>query len=327
MCTQTTETVRVAKVLRREKATENIVVLELARDDAVTTPLPKFTAGAHIELLLDAGPRQYSICSAPSQPGTYRLAVLHAKEGRGGSKEIHDALQPGALIQYRGPFNHFPLTEDDAAPILIAGGIGITPILAMAYECLDQGYEFELHYAARTSENMAFAELFKHHNALAQRTTLYLSASRQRLELDTLLSDSKRNRPIYVCGPKRLIDAVQSAAIENGWAPDRINFEHFSNSTLEQSVDDNGSFTLQIQSTGQTIAVSPEQTAAEALMAAGINIPMSCSAGVCGTCRTRILEGVADHRDLFFSDAEKQEGEEFTPCCSRSKTPLLVLDL
>lgn len=313
-----------ARVVRREQVAQEVTLIELA--PAEDHPLPAFTAGAHITLHTNAGMRQYSLCNGPDERDFFRIAVRLEAEGRGGSRQVVESLTEGAITQVSGPFNHFPLDDDDSYPLLIAAGIGITPMLAMALECQAQGRPYELHYAGRASQHMAFLALVR--EQLAQTSRLYAAdlEDGSRMQLQQVIPDPASGRHLYVCGPASLIDDACSVARAKGWPEHRIHFERFHG---EQPVQQDGDmpFTVQIQSTGQCITVAAEETVAQALERSGVYLNMSCGSGVCGSCRTGVISGEVDHRDYFYSPQEQAENKEFTPCCSRARSAKLVLDL
>ncbi|HZX88793.1 MAG TPA: PDR/VanB family oxidoreductase, partial [Reyranella sp.] len=218
-------------------------------------------------------------------------------------------------------------------PLLLAGGIGVTPVLCMALELTAAGLDFELHFSGRSLEHMAFLPLLRS-GVFGHRVHLYADDGRgvAPMDLPTLLGSGKPGRHLYVCGPGGMIDAADRIAREQGWTGDHIHFERFgAPAALPPGTAADGetceAFEVEIASTGRRIPIAADQSIVTALAAAGVHIPMSCEVGVCGSCRTRVLAGVPDHRDLLLSPEEQAANTEFTPCCSRSKTPLLVLDL
>lgn len=316
------------QVASRRNETRDIVVFDLALADGAT--LPAFTAGAHLEVKVGGLIRHYSLCSSPDDRAHYRIAVQRETAGRGGSMLLCDTVGPGDTLAVRGPFNHFALQQPAAQPpLLLAGGIGVTPVLCMALELTAAGLDFELHFSGRSLEHMAFLPLLRS-GVFGHRVHLYADDGRgvAPMDLPTLLGGGKPGRHLYVCGPGGMIDAADRIAREQGWAGDHIHFERFG--APPGTATGGGTceaFEVEIASTGQRIPIAADQGIVQALAAAGVHIPMSCEVGVCGSCRTRVLAGVPDHRDLLLSPEEQAANTEFTPCCSRSKTPLLVLDL
>jgi len=310
------------RVASRATIARDIVRLDLVALDGA--PLPPFTAGAHIDLMLPNGlVRQYSLSNDPARREHYRVAVLRDPASRGGSAAVHEALSEGATLRIGPPRNLFSLDEDGDDFVLLAGGVGITPILSMAHRLAALGKAFALHYCARDATRAAFldeasalfpAQLHRHFDA----------APGTRLDLDRALAGPAPTRHLYVCGPRGFMEFVVAGARARGWEPDQIHQESFAAAPVDAGA---GSFTLRIASTGQLIEVRPDQTAAQALENAGVFVPLSCEQGVCGTCLTPVLDGQPDHRDLFQTDEEKAANTQFTPCCSRARSPVLVLDL
>ena len=310
------------RVASRATVAQDIVRLDLVALDGA--PLPPFTAGAHIDLMLPNGlVRQYSLSNDPARREHYRVAVLRDPASRGGSAVVHEALGEGATLTIGPPRNLFALDEDGDDFVLLAGGVGITPILSMAHRLAALGKPFALHYCARDAARAAFLDeagaLFP-----AQLQRHFDAAPETRLDLDQALANPSSRRHLYVCGPRGFMDFVVAGARARGWTEAQIHQESFAAASLEAGAQP---FSLRIASTGQLIAVGPDQTAAQALEAAGVFVPLSCEQGVCGTCLTPVLEGQPDHRDLFQTDEEKAANTQFTPCCSRARSPVLVLDL
>ncbi len=312
------------QVKKKVVAAEDIVAIELA--DPGGAPLPAFSAGAHIDVVLGDGLiRQYSLCNNPSDRSSYVLGVLLEPESRGGSKAMH-ALQEGDVIEISEPKNHFPLDNDARHSILIAGGIGITPILCMAERLAHIDASFELHYCTRSPERTAFKERFEQEH-LKANSRIYHDTSpvEERFDIARVVANPQPDRHLYVCGPTGFIEMVLNAAKEAGWPEANLHREYFTG--VEQDTSNDGSFQVKLASSGQVITIPADKTIVEALADEGIDVPVSCEQGVCGTCLTRVLEGEPDHRDLYLTDAEREANDQMLPCCSRSKSPLLVLDL
>jgi vanillate O-demethylase ferredoxin subunit len=286
--------------------------------------LPAVEAGAHVDLVLADGlVRSYSLTN-PGETHRWCVAVNRDAASRGGSRWIHDALRPGALLEARGPRNHFALDESAPHSVLIAGGIGITPLLAMARRLTTLGRPWTLHYAARTRAQMAFvAEL----RSLAERAgaTLDLRTDHEGdppLDLRAIVATLPAGAHVYACGPAGLLDAFEAAtaALPRG----RVHLERFANA---QAAASDGGFTVLLARSGRRVPVLPGQTVLDAVLAAGLEPMYSCREGVCGTCETRVLRGTPDHRDLVLGDAEKAAGDRMMICCSGALTPELELDL
>ena len=313
------------KVTDRTLLAEDIVGLILAKADG--SALPPFTAGAHIDVELPNGmTRQYSLSNSSSDASHYRIGVLLDPATRGGSKSVHEDLHVGSTIRISEPRNHFPLS-DGSHSILFAGGIGITPVLCMAQALADQEKSFELHYCSRTKAKMAYKEEIAAGN-FAGKVHFHFDdgPKEQQLEIKKILANPAPDTHFYVCGPRGFMDFVIKSAHDLGWPEDNIHFEYFSGAHIEH-LDGDMPFQVKIVSTGQIIDVSTEETITQALAKSGVDLPVSCEQGICGTCVTGILDGIPDHRDMYFTDAEKEANDQFTPCCSRSRSPLLLLDL
>lgn len=311
------------RVARRINEAVGICSFELVSHDGET--LPAFTAGSHIDVHVAPGlVRQYSLSNDPSEKDRYRIAVLREEASRGGSAGMHDNIAVGQILRVSPPRNHFPLT-DAPRSLLLAGGIGVTPILSMARALHAQGKTFEMHYCGRSLNRMAFVEEIGA-SGFARFVSLHADdMPEQRLDLPALLAGAPDSTHLYVCGPGGFMDHVLATARAHGWLEARLHREYFAGSVKALASD--GIFTVRLASTGLTCDVPADRTIVEVLAAHGIDVPTSCEAGVCGTCLTRVLEGTPDHRDTFLTDAERAASDQFTPCCSRSLTPLLVLDL
>jgi vanillate O-demethylase ferredoxin subunit len=312
------------RVARKACEAEGICSYELVRADGA--PLPPFEAGAHIDVHLDGGlVRQYSLCNAPGETGRYLIAVLHEAASRGGSRAMHELVDTGSPLHIGPPRNHFPLAGSGRS-LLLAGGIGVTPILAMAEALAAAGAEFELHYCARSPQRAAFRERIGA-SAFKERVHFHYDdgAAAQRLDLERLLGGADGTTELYVCGPQGFIAHVLGRAKEMGWPAARLHVEYFGAAHVDNGADQ--AFEVKLAASGKVVAVAAGQTVIEALAAHGVDIPYSCGEGVCGTCLTRVLDGVPEHRDLYLTEEEQAANDQFTPCCSRARTPQLVLDL
>lgn len=313
------------RVAARVQETADIVRFELVCADG--GPLPAFTAGAHVEVFLRRGMvRRYSLCNNPAETGRYMIAVLCAPRSRGGSMLLHRQVRVGDLLEISAPLNHFPLAEDGDEALLLAGGIGITPLLAMAEHLADRGTPFRLHYRARSRAAMAFAGYLEH-SRFASNCALHLSdgAPAQLLDLQALLRDPLPGRHLYVCGPKGFMDTVLDTASELGWQREQLHREYFAGEVTTAPTDQ--AFEVHAARSGKVIPIASAQTMLQGLAAAGIAVPHSCEQGVCGTCLTRVLGGEPLHRDLYLDHVQRASNEWILPCCSRSRTPVLELDL
>jgi vanillate monooxygenase ferredoxin subunit len=312
------------KVVRKRLEAQDIASFELARADGA--PLPAFSAGSHIDVQVPTGlTRQYSLCNDAAEQYRYRIAVLRDPASRGGSVAMHDGVNEGDVIHISEPKNHFALHPAPRS-VLLAGGIGVTPLLCMAQRLAAVDADFVLHYCTRSPERTAFREEIGS-RPFAGRVRFHFDSGppSQRLNLDSALKNPDGQARLYVCGPAGFIGHVVDAAKARGWPADHIHLEYFSAAPQETGADQ--AFEVKLASTGKIVAVAAGQTVVQALQAHGVEILTSCEQGVCGTCITRVLEGQPDHRDLYFTDEEHAKNDQFTPCCSRSKSRMLVLDL
>lgn len=315
-------TVRVA---RKKSEALDICTYELVSVDG--GELPVFSAGSHIDVTTPNGiTRQYSLCNDAIERNLYLIAVLKDPAGRGGSRAMHELVAEGDILQISEPRNHFALVHGARRSLLLAGGIGITPILCMADRLAKVGEDFELHYCARSRERMAFYDRIAD-GSYAHRASFHFDDGdpAQRLQLDALLSKVQAGTHVYVCGPKGFMDAVLGKARSNGWPESQLHYEFFASDGQKLSSD--SGFDVKLASSGEVVSVPADKTIVQALAEAGVEVKTSCEQGVCGTCLLRVLDGEPDHRDLYLSTAERAANDQILPCCSRSKSPLLLLDL
>lgn len=317
----TTDTILV--VLRRKRVeAEGICSFELVPRNG--GDLPPFMAGAHVDVHLPGGlVRQYSLWGDPADRSVYRLGVLREADSRGGSAAMHEVLREGGELRISLPRNNFPLVEDASATLLVAGGIGITPLLAMARRLASLGRRFELHYSSRSRRRAAFLDWIEGSD-LAARARLYHDDTGPRLDPEAVFSGRPDGTHVYVCGPAGFIGWILGAAQAAGIPERRLHREFFANPGRDAS---GGAFTVVLKRSGLTLLVPAGRSVADMLLAEGVDLPTSCEQGICGTCVTRVVEGIPDHRDEYLTDAEKARNDQFTPCCSRSLTDRLVLDL
>jgi len=308
-------------IAERKDAATDIVSFKLSPTDNLA--LPSYSAGAHIDVFVRSGLiRQYSLTGNSENTSHYRIAVLHDPNSRGGSKAIHEQFQKGQTIKIGKPRNNFPLDNQATHTLLFAGGIGVTPMLNMAYDLERRGALWEMHYCGRSEDRMAFkAELSNFKNKVHIHTDN--GPKNQLLDTGVVLRQPSAYKHLYVCGPNGFMEHIVSSASKLNWQADNIHLEHFG-----AEVDTDGeAFTVIAKQSGLTVEVLPGQTISEKLIEAGISVPMSCQSGVCGTCMTSVLEGKPDHRDLVQTDIEKASNTQITVCCSRSKTRVMVLDI
>ena len=311
------------KVVARETLATDIVGLVLA--DPAGEELPPFSAGSHIDVEIAPGlVRQYSLCNTPQDRDRYEIAVLKDPASRGGSVKLHEALVEGAAVRVSEPRNHFPLEQSHAKAILLGGGIGVTPLLCMAERLASLGAPFELHYCTRSEDRTAFRDRVA---AASYRDSVHFhyddGAEDQKLDPQRLFAGADAGSHAYVCGPAGFIDWVHGAAEAANFPKAQIHREYFSAAPAAVPEGGEGAFEIQIASTGAVYEVPADKSVAQILEANGIGVAISCEQGVCGTCITRLLDGEPDHRDMLALDGNA----EFTPCCSRSFSPRLVLDL
>ncbi len=312
------------KVVKKTAESADICTFELANPDGAV--LPAFSAGSHIDVHIRRGlVRQYSLCNDPRESHRYLIGVLRDAKSRGGSKAMHD-LEEGDEIEVSEPKNHFALAHSAQRSLLLAGGIGVTPILCMAERLSNIGADFEMHYCTRSQDKTAFVERISQ-SSFAKRVAFHFDDGlpEQRLDLTSLVKAPLPETHLYVCGPAGFMDFVIETALKNGWPDEHIHREYFA--AAPQSSKNNVAFDVKIASTGKVFHIAPDKSIVATLAEGGVTIPTSCEEGVCGTCITRLIDGTPDHRDSFFTKEEREKNEQFTPCCSRSTGSMLVLDL
>lgn len=299
------------RVTAVERIADAVVALDLAATD--DEPLPHWEAGAHISVMVPAGRRQYSLCG-PRGAGYYRIAVLRSKDSAGGSTFIHDEVRVGDTLLASGPINRFPFQSAEKY-LFIAGGIGITPMLAMIDAAQKAGADWELVYGGRTLTAMAFC---KDLAVYGDRVRIVPQDTDGLIDLAAALVDEP-TQLVYCCGPEPLLDAVQRHA--EGWS-ERLNYERFSAATTAISDEDDESFQVLCATSHLMVTVPTGQTMLDALRNAGAIIESDCEEGTCGTCELTYLSGVADHRDDTLLQTERDT--LILPCVSRAKGQLVV---
>lgn len=313
------------RVVRKTVEALDICTFELVNVDG--SPLPAFSAGSHIDVQTPGSlTRQYSLCNDPSESHRYLIGVLKDPATRGGSKAMHEGVNEGDQVQISAPKNHFRLAHGAKRSLLLAGGIGVTPILCMAERLAISGADFEMHYCTRSRERTAFLTRIER-SAYAPRVHVHFDdeGPPQRLDLPALLASRQPGTHLYVCGPKGFMDWVLGMARGQSWPEAELHCEFFSAEVAKLASD--GSFEVKLASSGKIVVVPSGKTVVEALAEAGVTISTSCEQGVCGTCLTRVLEGEPDHRDAYLMPDEQAANDQFLPCCSRSMSARLVLDL
>ncbi|WP_010142402.1 Rieske 2Fe-2S domain-containing protein [Oceanicola sp. S124] len=309
------------RVAKKQIVGEDIVALELA---GLRGTLPASQPGAHIDVALPNGLlRQYSLVNAPGETDRYVIGIKREAQSTGGSAAIHDSLAEGDLLAISEPRNNFTLRRDAEETVLIAGGIGVTPLLSMAAALRDEGLPFTLHYFAASAETLAFGERLA---LLGERMVPYLGldAAQTTLALQGILKGPGADRQVYVCGPAPMLDAARATAAEAGWPEAAVHFEYFANT---REIDTSSSFRIELARSALSLEVPAGRSILSVLQEAGVAPPSSCSQGACGTCMVRLLEGEPDHQDVYLTGAEKAAGEKILTCVSRAKSDRLILDL
>lgn len=287
--------------------------------------LPLITAGSHIAIpvTLKNGKQDfhhYSICSNPNQREYYEIAVLCEEQGSGGSQFIIDNFAVGAVLECGMLGNNFHLHADASPAILIAGGIGITPITSIAHTLSLRGRRFQLHYAGRSKNDMALVDELQ--KTFTRNFFIYAANEDQRLDIMNLLADAPSNTFFYACGPQKMLADIETSARMLGIDKDRIQMEHFA---ADKSANDKAAV-LELAHSNKLINAHADQPLLAALRDAGVDVNFDCCVGDCGTCAVKILEGEAEHRDHVLSDAQKAQGF-MCVCVSRAKSDKLVLAL
>lgn len=284
---------------------------------------PGFEAGAHIDLHLPNGlNRSYSIVNSQDDSDRYLIAVKNEVSGRGGSRFIHAELRVGDTIRIGGPRNNFRLREMASHSVLIAGGIGITPLYGMIQRLEHLNRSWELHYAAADREQAAFVPQLE---ALQSGTHFYFRSDRPMqpaLDLHEVVSSAPDDADFYCCGPNRMLEAFEVATASR--KPENVHAEYF---TAREAPAVEGGFEVTLQRSGRRVMIQPGETILDALIKLGVDIPFSCMEGVCGSCQVGVVEGIPDHRDLILSKQEREKNDRMLVCCSGSKSARLVLDL
>ena len=287
-------------------------------------PIPvAWWAGAHIRVTLpQGGDRAYSLLRLPGmRPGRLAVGVLREPQSKGGSEYMH-SLQPGDVVRVSNPVNHFELEEHREHCVLIAGGIGITPILSMAAELAKSDRAYEVHYAGRTKGALAFVPEMQ--EICGDKLSLHYDDQPNAMNLEAVLGDAPDGSHVYFCGPGGMVKAIIATAEKRGWSEERIHYEVFA-ANADTSKDK--AFDVQIRSTGQIVTVPADKTIVEALEGVGLDPLYDCQRGDCGICQCRVHEGEPDHRDVVLTARERASNSLMQICVSRAKTPKLVIDI
>jgi tetrachlorobenzoquinone reductase len=283
--------------------------------------LPPVTPGAHISLMLPSGvERQYSLTNYGTDLTEYVVGVKLDPNSRGGSLFMHNQLRVGTKITIDGPLNNFPLVEDAEHVVLVAGGIGVTPIYCMAKRLIELGRSWEMHYSTRSREDAAFLK------ELEQYEQVHFHFDDENdgkfLDVPGIVGKAPQNAHLYCCGPKPMLDAFEKAC--TGRPPDNIHVEYF---TPKYEAAAGGGFTVVLARSNKEINVPEGKTILQVVREAGLDVPFSCEEGICGACETRVVEGIPDHRDSILTESERAQNATMMICCSGSKSPRLVLDI
>ncbi|WP_158969422.1 PDR/VanB family oxidoreductase [Paraglaciecola sp. L3A3] len=296
-----------------------------------TSTLPEFTPGAHIDVKIavqtgDDITRQYSLCNHPDERHRYVIAIALAADSKGGSKWLHGSVNEGDILSVSQPRNHFMLADETSHSILIAGGIGITPILTMAYGLEQQGKSWELHFTARSASKAPLLNQIMTLQDSAKLGRVYLYYTREtpanRLDFNKILSSAPANSHFYCCGPNALLQSYNNSLAH--LPADKVHFEHFQS---EHEVATEGGYTIELSRSGKELVVPKGSSVLDVLKQNSINITYACAEGVCGSCEVQVISGIPDHRDMVLSDDEKSENSCMMVCCSGSLSERLVLDL
>jgi ferredoxin-NADP reductase len=297
---------------------DGVVLLTLRHPDG--DPLPAWTPGAHVDLVLaDDLVRQYSLCGDPSDTSVMKVAVLREVEGRGGSRHVHDVLTAGQLVEVHGPRNHFELVEAKRY-LFIAGGIGITPILPMITQAEAAGHDWRLVYGGRTRSSLAFRDELERFGPVE----ICPQDECGLLDLEALLGQPEEGTAVYCCGPEGLLSAVEEYCA--AWPAGSLHVERFAPKT-DAAQGPRHEFEVELAQTGTVLRVPAGESVLEVVEQAGVPVLSSCQEGTCGTCETVVLGGTPDHRDSVLTAAEQETGDVMMICVSRSRSPRLVLDL
>lgn len=297
-------------------------------------PFPPVAPGAHVDVWLPTGSaRQYSVIERSQDAASYTIAVLREPASRGGSIHLVDEVESGHALEIGEPRNHFALNEEADEYILIAGGIGITPLISMARRLTVLGKAFSLHYLNRSRERAAFLDLLQA-PPFSPHLSLHFDDEHGRPDLGAAIGPSRPGAQIYVCGPSGLIDATLDTA--RSWSPDAVRFERFNNASPAtpnaeganaEGPDAGGGFEVELARSGRTIAVAAGESILDALHREGVAVEAVCREGTCGSCMLPMLGGEAEHRDSIQSPAEQKANTFICVCVSRAISPRIVLDL
>jgi ferredoxin-NADP reductase/nitrite reductase/ring-hydroxylating ferredoxin subunit len=308
-------------VKRKWTSADGVIGFELA---ARSGHLPTFQPGAHIDVHLPNGmTRQYSLTNGPGELMSYIIGVKQESASKGGSKVLVETVREGDLLSISEPRNNFPLRRDAVRTVLIAGGIGITPLLSMARFLDKSSLPYELHYFTRAGEQVAFRGDLE---ALHGKVILHTGLPRTEIAstISTTLGQWSMAQHVYVCGPSAMLETVRDTAAAQNWPEESIHYEYFKN---DKVIDDSSAFDVELARSAMTLHVPSGKTILEIMRDNGLTVPSSCEQGACGTCLTTVIEGEVDHQDVYLNKSEKASNRCMMTCVSRAKSPRLVLDI
>lgn len=299
-------------------AAQDINLYEFRRPDGAA--LAPAEPGAHIDVHLPTGiMRQYSLVTADGDPAAYVVGIKRDRTSRGGSIYAHDRLRVGQSLEIGGPRNHFPLKEDAAHTVLLAGGIGITPIWCMAQRLAKLGRSYELHYACRDRSEAAFLPELQR---LAEARLHFDTESAGKfLDIAAIVAAVPPGTHFYCCGPLPMLAGYEAATAH--LPPETVHAEYFS---AKEAAALEGGFVVELHRTGQSFDIPRGKSILQVLRDGGVDAPYSCEEGICGACQVTVVAGTPDHRDYVFTEAEHQAGKTMMICCSGSKSARLVID-
>ncbi|MEJ2375146.1 MAG: PDR/VanB family oxidoreductase [Pseudolabrys sp.] len=308
------------RVTRNERLADGVNLIELRDSDGKL--LPQFSGGAHITVRVPNGLlRKYSLCNDPNERDRYQVAVKREANGHGGSSTLIDTIKAGDQLMVAPPVNDFELPRRAQDFLFIAGGIGITPIMAMIRQVKAEGKRFRLFYCSRSPETTAFADELSKPEYEGLVTIHYDQGDPScALDLKPILTERKNREHLYCCGPRPLMEAVRH--MTDHWSPTAVHFEAFSQAEMHKAGDK--PFRVRLARSGKVVEVPVTKTILEVLRENGLEVPSSCETGTCGTCRTKLLAGEADHRDLVLADHERKD--HIMICVSRSRGDEITID-
>ena len=317
------------KVTLVKDLTSNIKMFEFVAIDG--GDLPPFAAGAHLDIKTNSGIRSYSLANNPKERHRYVTAVLRDNAGKGGSRWMHEAIKPGITVKSTEPIQNFPLVASADKSLLLGGGIGITPLIAMSYHLLDVSADFHLYYCTRSVEDTAFYQEIK--ALLGNRVTFYHDGGdvSKGINLKQVFGNRPHNAHLYVCGPAGLLNATKGAT--SHWPENTVHFELFSSARTDAeratiAARTTEAFEVELAKSGVTFTIPADRSILDVLLDNGFGVPYACEDGWCGACTIPLISGKADHRDEFLSDADKAANEKIQVCISRAMPgEKLVLDM